>query len=186
MTYLIEGTLTVEEKPEKYMHTFVDFKLVEEIRAGSISTERRCVIASSERVARWLNKKGYNLQWNDDLERAVEVCGQEKIEVSETKLITPRNGWGDYLTQKFGKTEDMMTLEGELTVWSETRLPIPWLYVFSSGKLRDVFVFDGDRFMVEPKVTHKGSKYTYGVLLDIPILKLNSCQTRGNINTTRY
>lgn len=186
MTYVIEGKLVREEKPDKYMNRFVDFKLIENIRGGSTTTKRRYITTTSERFAHWLNNRGYDLQWNEDLERAVEMCDRGEVGVSKTKLFTPKSGWEDYLTQKFGETKEERTLDGELKVWGETRLPTPWLYVASFGKLEDVFVFNDDGFVVEPMAKHEGKKSTAGVILDTPILYLGVSQTRTNTQTSRY
>ena len=186
MTYLIEGKLVREEKPDKYMNRFVDFKLIEDIHDGSNTTERRYITTTSERFAHWLNNRGYNLRWNDDLGRAVEMCAREVVEVSKTKLFTPMSGWEDYLTNKFGETKEEKTLDGELSVWRETRLPVPWLYIASFGKLKDVFIFDDAGFVVEPMTEHEGRKFTTGVVLDTPILCYRVSRTRTETQTLRY
>lgn len=186
MTYVIEGTLVKEEKPDKYMNKFVDFKLIEDIHGGSTTTKRRYITTTSERFAHWLNNRGCNLQWNKDLERAVEMCARREVGVSKTKLFSPGSGWEAYLTHKFRETKEEKTLEGNLRVWEETRLPIPWLYVASFGKLKDVFVFDDVGFVVEPMTNHEGKKFTAGIVLDIPILYLGVSQTRTKTQTSRY
>lgn len=186
MTYVIEGKLVREEKPDKYMNRFVDFKLIKDVRGGSTTTKRSYITTTSERFAHQLNNRGYNLRWNGDLERAVEMCTREEVRVSKTKLFNPRSGWENYLTQKFGETKEEKTLDGELRLWGETRLPIPWLYVASFGRLENVFVFDDAGFVVEPMTKHNGKKFTIGVVLDTPILYRGVSRTRTKIQTSRY
>ncbi len=170
MTYVIEGKLVREEKPEKYMNRFVDFKLIEDIRGGSTITKIKYLTTTSETLAHQLNNKGYNLQWNEDLERAVDICARREVGVSKTKLFTPRSGWENYLTQTFGETEEERIIDGKLRVWGETRLPTPWLYVASFSRLEDVFVFEDVGFVVESMTQSEYTKFTAGVIFDTPIL----------------
>jgi len=174
MTYVIEGKLVRGEKPEKYMNRFVDFKLIEDIRGGSTITKIRDLTTTSEKLAHQLNNKGYNLQWNEDLERAVEMCERREVRVSKTKLFTPRSGWENYLTQIFGETEEERVIEGKLRVWGETRLPTPWLYVASFSKLEDVFVFEDAGFVVESITPPEYRKFSAGFIFDTPILNFGA------------
>jgi hypothetical protein len=187
MTYVIEGKLTREEKPEKYMNQFIDFKLINDIRGGLTTTKKSYVSTTSERFANWLNKKGHNLEWNDDLEKATEMCGVQEYDIEQTKFLKPLNNWADYLTQKFGESEVEKTIEGELRLWEGTRLPTPWLYATSSSKLKDIYVFNtNDQFMIEPNATHEGNKFTYGVILDTKFLSLSAYKTKTQVKSRRY
>jgi len=174
MTYLIQGGIRRVERPHKYMNRFVDFKLIKEVRRQGNTThtkiDRKVLIADSEKVAHWLNKRGHNLQWNDDLERAVEMCETRDMDFAETKLFAPiLNSWGTYFTQKYGHTEDEVTIGGTIKVWRETRLPTPWLYVLSFGDLQNVYLWsDCAGFVKDPCSYYRGKKTTKGILLDLP------------------
>ena len=43
MTYVIEGKLTREEKPEKYMNQFIDFKLINDEKLFTIDDIERSI-----------------------------------------------------------------------------------------------------------------------------------------------
>jgi hypothetical protein len=185
MTYVIEGKLICEEKPAKYMNKFVDFQLLEDVRNGSNITKKRYISTTSEKFAHNLNNTGYHLQWNEDLERAIDMCEKRKISISETRIFTPRVGWSKYLTKTFAETKEEITLDGELNLWSETRLPIPWLYVAAFGKLENIFVFDNHKFIIEPRALHKGKKFTSGIVLDTPFFYMGFSSTRTIVQTSR-
>lgn len=186
MTYQIEGELVREERPERYLNRFVDFQSTRKVRGDTEITNRKCIVTTSEKFAHWLNKRGHNLQWNEDLERAMEMCERKEIEVSATKLFRPLASWEEYLTQKFGDNEDEKTVNGELHVWRETRVPTPWLYAASFGKLEDVYVFKDSRFSTESGTRHEGKKFTYGILLDAHVLNLRLSKTRTSIMSTKF
>ena len=147
------------------MNAFVEYTCTQEIKKGRNVTKEGYISTTSERFAHWLNKRGRNLQWNDDIERARELCRNREVEISQVKLFTPKLGWDNYLTQKFGETEEGKTIEGKLDIWNEIRLPTPLLYVASFGKLEDVFVFDGAGFVSDPNTTYKGKRVEVGIML---------------------
>lgn len=184
MTYVIEGKLVVEDKPEKYMNKFVDFKVTQYIKFGSVRTRRKLLHTTSERFAKRLNKRGHDLQWNDDLDRAIEMCERKEIDVSKTKLFAPQN-WCNYLTKKFGESKDTRTLDGKLEVWNDLRLPTPWLYVLAPGKLKDIFIFDEDGF-VKDSYRYTGKRFAGGVVIDLPFLYLGVVSTKSKTNKFRF
>ncbi|MBT5023132.1 hypothetical protein HOK51_06400 [Candidatus Woesearchaeota archaeon] len=186
MTYVIEGKLKVSEKPEKYLNTYVDFKRIENVRGGSTTTKTTHLITSSERIANWLNKRGNNLELNQDLERAVEMCQQREISICKSKIFKPKKTWEEYLTKTFKEQNNLETLSGELTVWTEFRFPSPWLYVFSHGELNEKYIFNGTLFTPEQYTKHEGTRHTTGIILDTPILKLRKSKTTTKTKTKTY
>lgn len=186
MTYTLIGKLLREEKPSKYLNKFIDFQLIREIRAGYIHTERKCIITSSQRFANWLNKRGHNLEFNEDPELASRMCQRGEVEFVKTKVFSPMGSWENYLTRKFGETDEEITLDGEIQLWNETRVPTPWLYGYASGNLENVYVMSmHDGFIIEPNATHEGKRITKGILLDTPILNMQVSQTNTRTRTSR-
>ncbi|MBR9702747.1 hypothetical protein GOV10_01805 [Candidatus Woesearchaeota archaeon] len=172
MTFTIEGTLLVQEKPEKYLNKFVEFNNIEVLDGDTTHRRHSYITTPHERVANFLNKRGRNFQWNEDLETALASCQSGEIKIDETKILTPIGCWEMYLSTHFGNTDEYQAIEGTLKVWKETRIPTPWLYVFASATLEGVFECESGVFLKPMDKDFEGKRTTKGILFETPMLKL--------------
>jgi hypothetical protein len=158
MTYLIEGEVIIEEKPEKYMNNYVS-KIVK--RFGP-TTEIDTIITNSEKITHNSDRK---FEYIDTLEKAVELCDKLEVDVSKSKLFAPSKGWENYLNWLFQETEEHQTLSGELKLWKEFRVPSPWLYFYSRGKLESSFAYAPiSKGFVEIPNVGRSKKTCYGFM----------------------
>ncbi|MFC1697830.1 hypothetical protein ACFL1H_05830 [Nanoarchaeota archaeon] len=188
MVYYIEGELEVQEKPAKYLNNYVHSfreEIVTDFSEGIFkqheSSKRRCDMSTPYKpIAEWFNRKGYNFQRCDSMDKALDLCKQSEISVGESKTFAPRN-WGEFLTQRFGETDEYQTLSGELIIWPEFRLPTPWVYFFSYSDLDDnVFTFEGDNFIRNHDKSVMGFRTCYGLITPY----FHATKTRNKIQTT--
>jgi len=169
MTYLIEGKIIIEEKPDKYFNRFVDFHKIKQFRNGLIYHNIGYLATDSEKLAALLNNNGQHLVWNEDLERAIELCSKNIYDVHKIKLYIPRKGWKIYLNDKFKETSEEKTIAAELMLWHETK---PTYSITSRSdctsieQLENVYVFDEDKFTVEPITKYRGDTKRYDMAID--------------------
>ena len=126
-------------------------------RVGGTTT-KKYLTTTSRLIANWLNRRGHHLAWNDDLDIALSLCERIEIGVSKSKTFTPWGGWESYLTNQFADTKEHRTLSGELNLWKELRVPTPWVYFGSIGKLKNILVFENNEFIFDPTLTEKSGK----------------------------
>jgi hypothetical protein len=192
MTYLLTGTLVVQEKPEKYMEKYVHFKESRSKKVEGNRTEKEvrkeAFATTSKTIVELLNRRGFNFVYNDDIETAKSICNVGEKTVRNSYLFAPKPEWGDYLTKNFSETPEDKTLEGELRVWNELRLPSPWVYIFATGKLLGRYVFNGVGFAEEEGEERTGKRRTHGLIIDTPVLCLgiNKIHTEEEVSVTRY
>jgi len=180
MTYVIEGKLTVRNRPEAYLNQYVHC-----IRTQvGYTTKTEKIITSSKRLATRLNKKGKQFRLITDIEEAEELCDAEELTVSHSKLFAPRSGWQHYLNETFESSKQEV-IGGKVFVWQETSLPTPWLYCVAYGKLIDIFVFEDNEFLAEPKHSSKGTIFSRGIALEARI-EASKLWTTKKISTVVY
>jgi hypothetical protein len=177
MVYLVEGELVIQEKPGMFMNAFVynkssnkkrsrktaypDKVITESVEDSSVGR----IIFRNKRVGEELNQRwGFDLEWVDDIDRARELCRREEIDVYLSSDIIPEIGWGNFLTQRFAEDDNQRTLSGKLNVWNETRFPLSLLYLFSSGRLNDIFEFERGKFVSKPNTEVSGTRTALGIM----------------------
>ncbi|UCD03550.1 MAG: hypothetical protein JSW73_03360 [Candidatus Woesearchaeota archaeon] len=161
MTYLIEGTVIREEKPDKYINNYVS----KTVKKFGPTTEIDTIITNSEKFTHRSDRK---FEYIDTLKKAVKLCEKKEVDVSKSKLFVPSRGWESYLDMLFRETKEYKTLSGELELWKEFRVPSPWLYFYARGKLENSFAYDSEsKSFVNTPLKGKTKKTSYGIMSPI-------------------
>ncbi len=188
MTYLITGELVLQEKPEKYLNHYVSLIKEEHIDGNHTHTGIDIKITNLESLAENWRSSGRPLEFVTSLERAREFCKKQTLEIHDSKFLTPKHGWEDYLTKKYGTWDDghdkYTALKGEIIVWKQTRLPLPWIYCYASGTPAGYFTARNGVIFQPKNVQFTGKINSTGLAIDTKIINCQFLSTE-KITTKR-
>src|SRR3989338_5631564 len=156
--FLVEGELLVAENPQKYLGKYVRFSQTKEhyikpydqfYDVGITTSRRRVTLCDSGNLAHFLNFFGMDFSLVQDSLVAQAMCDTAKVSIAKSCFLRPNEEWATYLSRNFGTSEDSHPLNGKIYIWNQLRLPLPWLYFRSSGRLEGVFTYKDGEFIQE-------------------------------------
>ncbi|MBI4919515.1 hypothetical protein HY837_06285 [archaeon] len=178
MTYLITGILSIKEKPQKYLDKYVSSFYQEFMGGQTFIKQEKTKLTELESLANEWAKNGEVVEKVTSIEKANTFCVRKVLTINKTKVFAPKTGWEDYLTQIYGNWKDeYIAVSGEMIVWEQTRLPLPWFYCYAWGKSKEYFVASDGKIFCPKHIDFSGKISVKGLAIDVGPIKICDLKT---------
>ncbi|MBI5066122.1 hypothetical protein HZA97_07845 [Candidatus Woesearchaeota archaeon] len=123
----------------------------------------------------------YLIKGELSLESTLDSCDTEELIIEEKKLFMPKEGWESYLTRKYSNWNNEYTaIGGEIIIWKQKRIPLPWLYCYAQGEAVGYFVAS-DGVIYQPRtVKFDGKITTLGLAIELGFVNFRKIHSEKN------